>query len=146
MHGHADVRYASADAEQTGHVDVNVGGGDHAMLTSITFNDFDHLRQGGDGPDDYLKPYYVARVNGTDVVVTQDDPLLQIPSAYSQVHLMQKFRYVPAPDWDLRYGFHYSETVRALRPPQSHNRHAAALRPVGLRSPEMDDEPPERRL
>lgn len=110
VHGHADARYASANAEQTGHLDVNVGDGKHAMLTSITFNEFDHLRQGSDGPDHYLKPYYVARVDGSDVVVTQDDPLLQIPSAYSQVHLMQKFRYVPAPGWDLRYGFHYSET------------------------------------
>jgi len=108
--GKAVTRYSSANNEKTGHFDVNVGSGKWASLTSITSYDFDNLNQGNHGPDEYIKPYYVQRQDSVDRVIIQDDPLLQIPSAYSQVNLMQKIRYKPAVKWDLQYGFHYSET------------------------------------
>jgi hemoglobin/transferrin/lactoferrin receptor protein len=108
--GKAVTRYASANHEKTGHFDVNVGWKKWAMVTSISSWDFDHLRQGSHGPDDYLKPYYVQRADSVDRVVTQDDPLLQIPSAYSQINFMQKVRFKPNEKWDFQYGFHYSET------------------------------------
>ncbi len=108
--GKAVARYSSANSERTGHLDVNVGWGKWAMTTSISSWDFDHLRQGSKGPDDYLKPYYVQCQDSVDRIISQDDPLLQIPSAYSQINLMQKLRYRPNENWDLQYGFHYSET------------------------------------
>lgn len=108
--GKAVARYSSANNEKTGHFDVNVGWKKWAFLTSISSFDFDHLRQGSHGPDDYLKPYYVQRIDGVDHVITQDDPQLQIPSAYSQKNLMQKIRFQPNEKWDFQYGFHYSET------------------------------------
>ncbi len=108
--GKADARYSSANKEQTGHFDVNVGWKKWAMVTSITSWDFYHLRQGNNGPDDYIKPYYVQRQDSIDRVITQDDPLLQIPTAYSQINLMQKVRFKPNQKWDFQYGFHYSET------------------------------------
>ncbi|NOU45437.1 MAG: TonB-dependent receptor [Bacteroidales bacterium] len=108
--GKAVTRYASANHEKTGHFDVNIGWKKWAMVTSISSWDFDHLRQGSHGPDDYLKPYYVQRADSVDRVVTQDDPLLQIPSAYSQINFMQKVRFKPSEKWDFQYGFHYSET------------------------------------
>jgi hemoglobin/transferrin/lactoferrin receptor protein len=108
--GQAAARYSSANNEKTGHFDVNVGWEKWALITSISSFDYDHLRQGSHGPDDYLKPFYVQRQDGVDRVVTQDDPLLQIPSAYSQNNLMQKVRFRPNAKWDFQYGFHYSET------------------------------------
>ena len=108
--GKAVTRYSSANNEKTGHFDVNVGWKKWAMVTSISSWDFDHLRQGSKGPDDYVKPIHVQRQDSTDVVVTQEDPLLQIPSAYSQINMMQKVRFKPNENWDLEYGFHYSET------------------------------------
>ncbi|MEQ9307093.1 MAG: TonB-dependent receptor, partial [Marinoscillum sp.] len=66
--------------------------------------------QGSNGPDDYLKPFYVQRQDSTDVVITQEDKLLQVPSAYAQINLMQKVRFRPTKNWDIQYGFHYSET------------------------------------
>lgn len=108
--GRTSARTASANDEQTGHFDVNVGWGRWAMITSITSFDFDHLKQGSHGPKDYVKPYFVQRQNGSDVVITQVDPLLQIPSAYSQTNLMQKIRFQPHEAWDLQFGFHLSET------------------------------------
>lgn len=108
--GSAVARYASANNEKTGHFDVSVGWKKWALATSISSFDYDHLRQGSNGPADYLKGHYVKRTDSIDHVVTQDDPLLQIPSAYSQINLMQKVRFKPNESWDFQYGFHYSET------------------------------------
>ncbi|MCX7974370.1 MAG: TonB-dependent receptor plug domain-containing protein, partial [Candidatus Aminicenantes bacterium] len=108
--GQAVARFSSANKEKTGHFDVNVGWKKWAFVSSISYFDFDHLRQGSHGPNDYLKPFYVERIDGVDRVITQSDPKLQIPSAYSQMNLMQKIRFQPTPAWDWQYGFHYSET------------------------------------
>lgn len=108
--GKAITRYSSANDEKTGHFDINVGWKKWAFVTSFSSWDYDHLRQGSHGPDDYVKPYYVQRQNDEDKVIAQEDPLLQTPSAYSQVNMMQKIRFKPDDRWDIQYGFHYSET------------------------------------
>lgn len=108
--GKANARYSSANNEKTGHFDVNVGFQKWSFVTSISSWDYDNLRQGSHGPDDYIKDYYVQRQDSTDVVITQEDPLLQIPSAYSQINMMQKVRFQPNEKWDFTYGFHFSET------------------------------------
>lgn len=108
--GKANVRYSSANKEKTGHFDVNVGFKKWSFVTSISSWDFDHLRQGSHGPKDYIRDYHVQRQDSLDVIITQEDKLLQIPSAYSQINMMQKFRFKPSQNWDLQYGFHYSET------------------------------------
>ena len=107
--GMATARYSSANNEATGHLDVNVGWKKWAFVTSFSSWDFDNLQQGSNGPDDYIKPYYVQRQDGNDVVITQDNPLLQIPTAYSQMNLLQKVRFSPNKKWDFTYGFYYSE-------------------------------------
>ena len=93
--GKANARYSSANNEKTGHFDVNLGFKKWAFVTSISSWDYDNLRQGSHGPDDYVKDYYVERQDSLDVVITQDDKLLQIPSAYSQINMMQKIRFKP---------------------------------------------------
>ena len=108
--GQAVVRFSSANEEKTGHFDVNLGWRKWALVSSISYFDFDHLRQGSHGPDEYLKPFYVQRIDGSDRVIVQEDPQLQIPSAYSQMNLMQKIRFQPNSKWDFQYSFHYSET------------------------------------
>ncbi len=108
--GKAVSRYSSANNEKTGHFDVNAGWDKWALVTSFSYWDYDHLRQGRHGPDDYIKDYYVQRQDSVDRIITQNNPLLQIPSAYSQLNLMQKVRFRPNDRWDFVYGFHYSET------------------------------------
>lgn len=103
-------RYASANSERTGHFDVNVGGKKWAFVSSYSSNDFGDLRMGSFGPDDYLRPFYVERQDGKDVVVTNNDPLVQRPTGYSQISMMQKIRYQPHENWDFQFGFHYSAT------------------------------------
>ncbi|MDP5043626.1 MAG: TonB-dependent receptor plug domain-containing protein, partial [Leeuwenhoekiella sp.] len=57
--GMALSRYATANNEKTGHLDINFGLKKWAFLSSISYSDFDDLRMGGHGPDDYLRPEYV---------------------------------------------------------------------------------------
>ncbi|PKV50671.1 hemoglobin/transferrin/lactoferrin receptor protein [Aquimarina sp. MAR_2010_214] len=108
--GKAITRYSSANNEKTAHFDVNIGWEKWASITSFSAWDFDHLKQGSNGPDDYLKSYYVTRQSDVDNIITQDDPLLQIPSAYSQMNVMQKILFKPNEKLNFQYGFHYSET------------------------------------
>lgn len=108
--GKAATRYSSANNEKTAHFDVNAGWKKWAFVTSISTNNYDDLRMGSNGPNDYIKPYYIQRQDSMDVVITGKDPLVQNPSGYSQINLMQKLRYKPNNNWDFQYGFHYSET------------------------------------
>jgi hemoglobin/transferrin/lactoferrin receptor protein len=108
--GNAVSRFSSSNIEKTGHFDVTVGWKKWASVTSITSNEFGDLKMGSHGPEEYLRPFYVQRQNGVDVVVTNEDPLVQKPTAYSQVNFMQKLRFQPNENWDFQYGLHFSET------------------------------------
>lgn len=109
--GSTTARFSSANQERTGHFDVSVGSRQWAFLTSISSFAFDDLRQGKHGPTDYLKPYVVQRQNNEkDVAITNPNPLIQSPSAYSQINFMQKVGFKPTQHWDLQYALHYSET------------------------------------
>ena len=110
VRGSATARYASANHEKTGHVHLNIGLRKWAFVTSATFTDYDDQKMGSHGPDDYLRPEYVQRINGEDTVVPNADPEVQVPTGYHQLNLMQKVRFQPNADWDFQYGFHYSTT------------------------------------
>lgn len=109
--GGGALRYTSANEELSGHFDVNVGWKKWALLTSFSHNRYGDLRMGRYGPDDYLRPEYVQRIDNEDRVVSNEDPLVQRPTGYSQTNLMQKLRYRPNEQWDLTYAFHYSATT-----------------------------------
>ena len=108
--GNALARYASASNEMTGHVDFNIGLEKWAFLTSISYTDFDDLKMGSHGPDDYLRNEYVERVNGVDVVIQNDDPEKQIFTGYDQVNFLQKVHFMPNETWDFNVGLIYTET------------------------------------
>lgn len=110
VEGSALSRFSSANQEQTFHFDVNVGWQKWAFVASFSHFDFDDLRMGTIGPESYLRPHFVQRQDTNDVIITNDDPLLQRPTAYRQLNMMQKLRYQPSPDWDITYAFHYSAT------------------------------------
>jgi len=108
--GTAMMRHSSANNELSGHVDVNVGWKKWAVLTSFSHSRFSDLRMGANGPSEYLKPFYVQRVDSIDQVVENLDPRTQVSTGYSQTNMMQKIRFKPTKKWDIEYGFHYSET------------------------------------
>ncbi len=109
------TRYASANNEKTGHASINFGFDKLASFTSITFSDFGNLTMGSDGPDDYLRHEYIVREAGEDISVKNGTPEKQVPTAYSQLNLMQKFKFMPNERWQFNYGLHYSESSNVPR-------------------------------
>ncbi len=113
--GSAALRYASANEELTGHFDINIGGQKWAAVSSFSHNRYGDLRMGRHGPDDYLRAFFVQRIDGEDRRATNPDPLVQTPSGYEQTNLMQKVRFRPDAAWDFTYAFHYSATTDYAR-------------------------------
>ncbi|MEM9679127.1 MAG: TonB-dependent receptor, partial [Bacteroidota bacterium] len=106
----ANLRYASANEESTGHIDFNLGFKKWAFLSSLSYSSFDDLRMGKHGPDDYLRSDYVIRRNGEDVIVQNSDPLIQNPTGYNQLSLMQKVRYEPSDNLNFDLNIYYTTT------------------------------------
>ncbi|GMN09707.1 TonB-dependent receptor [Croceitalea sp. MTPC9] len=131
--GKADFRFASANTENTVHLDFNLGHQTWASYTSFTYNNFDNLVMGEHGPDSYLRNNFVIRENGEDVLKENPNPKKQIPSGYDQINFLQKFRYKPNKNWDYDLGLYYSET-------SDYSRYDRLIRPNsdgdGLRSAE----------
>ncbi|MFN3916460.1 MAG: TonB-dependent receptor plug domain-containing protein [Flavobacteriales bacterium] len=108
--GNAASRYSSANFEKTGHFDLNIGLKKWAFVSSVSFSDFDDLRMGKNGPDEYLRKQYVQRVDDKDSVFANSNPLIQNPTGYSQYNLMQKVLFKPSEYLEFNYGFHYSKS------------------------------------
>lgn len=108
--GSAFTRYASANNENTGHLDFNIRSSRFSFLTSFTNSDYDDLKMGSNGPAEYTRPVFQRFVNGADQLIQNPDPDKQVESGYSQYNLMQKVRFKPTEAWDLTYAFHYSRT------------------------------------
>ncbi|PTX60212.1 hemoglobin/transferrin/lactoferrin receptor protein [Kordia periserrulae] len=108
--GNANTRYASANREKTGHFDINIGLKKWAFLTSVSYSDFDDLRMGENGRDEYLRPEFVTSINGQDVVVNNSNPLNQRFTGYSQLNLTQRAKLVSDDIWEFDLGLHYATT------------------------------------
>jgi hemoglobin/transferrin/lactoferrin receptor protein len=119
VEGSAMARYATANREKSVHADVSLGFSKIAALTSITLSDFGDLRAGKRGiknfPDYFLRPEYVERSNGEDIVLPNAAPELQLGSGYEQLNLLQKIRYTPTENVDLVYSFHFSTSSNIPR-------------------------------
>ncbi len=122
--GNTLFRYGSANNENTVHLDFNLGKRHWAFLTSVSYNEFGDLKMGSHGPESYFRNFYVATENGTDELLTNEDPKRQIPSGYNQLSLMQKISHQPADDLQYDLGIHYSET-------SSYSRYDRLIRPDG---------------
>jgi len=110
IRGSGATRTSSANNEKTVHFDINLGKKNFASLTSVSYFDFDDLKIGSNGPDEYLRRFDVIQQQNQDSVTTNNNPKVLSPTAFNQLNLMQKFRYKPNDTWDINYGFHFSES------------------------------------
>jgi len=108
--GNLNTRFASANDERVIHGDIALGLKKWAFLSSLSYVDYGDLRMGTNGPDDYLRPIFAARVNGQDLIVQNEAPEIQRFSGYEQLNLMQKIRFEANSKLNFDYGFHYSNT------------------------------------
>ncbi len=104
--GNAFTRYSSANQGFTTHVDFNFGSKKWAFLSAATASNFGDLRKGANydifyknDKIDYKNSNnclnYVARINGKDSILTNEDANLQRGSAYAQYDFMQKILFQP---------------------------------------------------
>ncbi|WP_298340405.1 TonB-dependent receptor [uncultured Algibacter sp.] len=104
------VRYASASNEKTAHFNFNLGYKKWAFITSASYTDFDDLRMGKHGPEDYLRPEFVLTTTSGDVIVENSNPLVQRYSGYNQLNVMQKVHYEHYEDLSFDLGLFYTTT------------------------------------
>lgn len=110
VNGSGLARYSSASQEFTAHADFQVSWKKWALISSFSHSDFGDLRMGRFGPDEYLRPFYVQRIDTLDVAVANPDPLVQTPTGYNQTNLMQKVSFQPSDKWTLTLATHYATT------------------------------------
>jgi hemoglobin/transferrin/lactoferrin receptor protein len=115
FHSYAATRYSSANNEQMGHIDLNIGMENWGFLTTFTYSDYGNLEMGSHDNPGYQREYYADRRNGRDVMVENDEPDVQKFSKYDQINFMQKVQYAPNSRFDLNYAFHYSKTSEVPR-------------------------------
>ncbi len=104
----ASTRYSSSDKEKNAHFDFRLGNRKIALLTGITYSDFDDLKMGSRKNDVYLRPEYVTRTGGKDTVINNPDPRVQIYSGYNQINTLNKLRLKPSANTDLVITNHFS--------------------------------------
>ncbi len=106
----AIIRHSSASNEKTGHIDFNFGFKKWAFLTSVSYTDFEDLKMGKYGPDDYLRNEYVETTNGQDNIVQNKNPRIQKFTGYNQINFLKKVHYQASKTLSFDLGLHYSST------------------------------------
>jgi hemoglobin/transferrin/lactoferrin receptor protein len=110
VRGGAMARFATAANELGGHFDIGAGGRKLAFVASASVTRFDDLRMGGQGPDDYLRPWYVGTINGVDSQVVNADRELQVGSGYNNMNFFGKLAYRPIDALEIGANVYYSTT------------------------------------
>lgn len=116
-------RYATANDERTVNVDYNFGRKKWASLTSINISDFGDLRTGQVrrtvNSTFGQRPYYIqsdfSKEEDFDVVVQNENPNVQVGTAYRQVDILQKYLFQPNEHWNLVANFQYSTSTDVPR-------------------------------
>jgi len=111
----AVVRYASISNERTGHFDFNLGYKKWGFVSSVSYTDFDDLKMGSHGPDDYLRPEFAFTNTNGDEIIKNSDPQVQKYSGYNQLNLMQKAHFEPYEDLSFNLGLFYTTTSNIPR-------------------------------
>ncbi len=115
VNGSLMTRFATANNENTGHAEINIGTEKWGFFTSATYSDFEDLKMGTQGHSSFKRDSFVRRIKGEDVTLENEDPNVQKPSGFSEYFLMQKVRFKSNDHWDFKYGFHYSRTSEIPR-------------------------------
>ncbi len=99
VHGNLLGRFASANLEKTGGINLNLGWKKWAVLLNFSYSDFDDLREGRVRNPAYgswgERPFYAERIDGKDSMVVNEKPWIQKQSAYQQYNFLGKVLFQP---------------------------------------------------
>jgi hemoglobin/transferrin/lactoferrin receptor protein len=110
LSGKAMMRYSTANNERTAHADLMYSRKNWGSFTSFSYSDFDDLRMGSVGHDEYRRLQYVQQNGNQDMMVSNSEPNIQRFSGYRQYNFAQKLSYRPSENITLNYGFHLANT------------------------------------
>ncbi|MFM1808062.1 MAG: hypothetical protein RLZZ242_787 [Bacteroidota bacterium] len=104
------LRMATAATERTVHVSHKIVSPKISGLVSFSRMSLGDLKMGANGPDSYLRTFYVTSEAGIDEVVQNDQPQKQIGSAFDSYHFMAKARHRLSKEWYQQLGFFLNTT------------------------------------
>lgn len=92
-------RFASATNEISLHTHLSVGSAKWAALASFSRRNYGDLTIGKNRSSDYpnwgLQPEYIERINGSDVIIQNEDPNIMRSTGFEQSDFLAKLRYRP---------------------------------------------------
>jgi len=106
--GNVMLRTATANRENSWHVDLSYGKGTIAGLSSISLSNYGDLRMGTNGPSEYTRNTFSEYNGNTDSIIQSDDKNIQYFTGYSQINFNQKFRWKPDSLTDIVAHFGYT--------------------------------------
>jgi len=110
MEASALARFSSANQERTLHADLNVGRQSWGWYSGFTVQELGDLLMGRNGSNELLRPNYVQRIQGEDVLLENPKPREQLPTGFRMYHTLNKFRWKPGKRTTADFGLHYSTT------------------------------------
>lgn len=109
-----NLRFSSANNENTYHTQFQLNGQRIASITSFTFSKFGDLRIGRKGNEVYGRPDYISTTS-SDTIITNSNERIQVNSGYNQKNFLHKISFKPNSNLLINYNFHYSETSNIPR-------------------------------
>jgi hemoglobin/transferrin/lactoferrin receptor protein len=91
--GSGMLRYSTVNKETTENIMFNLGGKRWAYLMNANYSIFDDLKQGADPLEIWKRNEYVQRINNADSVIQNNDPTIQVGSAYRQFDMLHKLSF-----------------------------------------------------
>lgn len=111
----ANFRVSTANFEKKFHYDHMVGKKKWGSLTSISVADYGDTRSGANGDPDYPgfgdRISYTERIDGKDSIIINPNPRIQVQTGYSQVDLLQKFKFQPSDSFKFHINLQYSHST-----------------------------------
>jgi len=119
VNANAFVQLATANSSWKTHLDFNLATEKFGSLTSFTNSEYGDIRMGS-RRDPYLGDFgkcfnFIETVEGIDSIRQNTNPLIQKNTGYSQIDLLQKFRYSPNRKIDLIANLQYSTSSNIPR-------------------------------
>ena len=135
LKGKALIRYASAANAPTANLQLEFNHSKLAAYSSLTYSHFGDLRAGANRPKefpDFGKRFeYIARRNGEDVIIQNNDVSRQTGSGYQQFNFLQKLRWKTGP-FDFTYALHYTTSSNIPRYDRLIQRKESYAMPPGI--------------
>ncbi len=132
MEGQGAMNFSSAAKALTLGAKLSYGEENWAGLTLLSTTSTSHLRAGAQRPDRYpnfgLRTQYIDRVGNEDRLVENENPNVQIGTAYSQFNLLQKLRFRLNHQLELSANVQFSTTRDVPRYDALIERNGGALR------------------